>query len=225
MPSIVVVGHLTAANKEARQTVVDAISKVAQFSKQNEEGVLRYAITHPRDTSDEKSVYVIEEYADQTALDSHMGSKAVTDLVAYFTANGSLFGGPPIVSTSETSSAFIRPEITKSNDPFIAYASIDYKEGTRAEALEGWKYVTSETQKNETDTLSYAILKDKENEITVSTVEVYANETYFRDVHAKSKTVTENRAKYGDQIRTAFRFALLKFVAGYLHKEKTGSNL
>ncbi|KAF2476713.1 uncharacterized protein BDR25DRAFT_339625 [Lindgomyces ingoldianus] len=225
MPSIVVIGHLTAANKEARQTVLDALTKVSQYSKQSEPGVLRYAITVPRDVSDEKSIYVIEEYADQAVLDSHMGSKAVTDLIAFFTANGDLFGGATNVSTLETSSAFVRPEITKCNDPFMCYASIDYKESSRADALEGWRHVTSETQNNESDTLSYAILKDKTNEITISTIEAYANEAFFREVHAKSTHVQENRAKYGEGHRTAFRFAFVKMVAGYLYKDKSGSNL
>ncbi|ORY09229.1 hypothetical protein BCR34DRAFT_487621 [Clohesyomyces aquaticus] len=224
MPSTVVVGHLTAANKGARQKIINAVTKVSQYSKQSEPGVLRYAVTIPRDASDETSVYVIEEYANQAALDAHMGCKAVTDLISDFTENGAtLFGGATNVYTSETSSAFVRPEITQCSDPFIAYASIDYKEGSRAGALDGWKKVTSETQNNEAHTLGYAILKDKSNDKTVSTVEVYANETFFKEVHARSKAVADNKAKFGEGHRTAFKLTLLKLVAGYFYKEKSGS--
>lgn len=154
-----------------------------------------------------------------------MASQPVTDLIAYFGANPTLFVGAPDVATTETSSSFVRPEITKSGDPFITYASINYKEDTRDEALGGWKTVTLETQKNEPDTLGYVIAKDMGNSVTIKTLEVYASEKYFREVHAPSKAVTENKAKYGDDIRTSIKHAFLKLVAGYLHKDKAGSNL
>ncbi|KAF2264444.1 hypothetical protein CC78DRAFT_568364, partial [Lojkania enalia] len=218
MPSIVVIAKLLTAGGDARQSVIDALDKVSKYSKANEPGVLRYMLTVPRDSLDDKSVYVFEEYADQAALDAHMGTKATADLIAYFGTNSSLFSGSPDIATCETSSSFARPECATATDPYIAYASIDYKEGTRDEALQGWKYVTSETQNNEPDTLGYGILKDKANTITINSVELYANETYFREVHAKSKAVQDNRAKYGEQVRTAFRLALLKHVAGYLHR-------
>lgn len=41
--------------------VVNALTKVSIYSKQNEPEVLRYAIALPRDASDDKSVYVVEE--------------------------------------------------------------------------------------------------------------------------------------------------------------------
>ena len=153
-----------------------------------------------------------------------MASKPVIELIEYCGANSTL-DGAPAVFTTETSSAFVRPEIIKSSDPFITYASIEYKEGKREEALEGWKNVTSETEKNEPDTLSYVIAKDKENAGTVKTLEVYASQAYFKEVHVPSKAVQENRVKYGDEIRISLNHAFLKLVAGYLHKEKAGSNL
>lgn len=41
--------------------VVDGLTSVSAYSKQNEPEVVRYAICLPRDASDEKSVFVIEE--------------------------------------------------------------------------------------------------------------------------------------------------------------------
>lgn len=154
-----------------------------------------------------------------------MASKPVTDLVAFFGSNATLFGGAPTISTSESSSAFTRPEIMKATDPWITYASIEYKDGKRAEALEGWKHVTSETEKNEPETLSYGIHKNKDHAETIKTLEVYANLAYFKEVHIPSKAVQENKAKYGDEIRVSLKHAFLKLVAGYLGKEKASSNL
>lgn len=168
---------------------------------------------------------MIEEYASQTALDAHMASKAVTDLIAFFGANPTLFGGAPTVTTSETSSAFTRPEAAKATDPFITYASIEYKEGKRAEALGGWKNVASETETNEPKTLSYNIYKNKDHPETIKTLEVYADQTYFKEVHVPSNAVQQNLKRYGNEIRVSLKHAFLKLVAGYLAKEKAASNL
>ena len=62
MSSLVVVGVLTTTSKEARQKVIDQFSKIVEYSKENESGVIKYAITVQRDTSDETTVYAIEEY-------------------------------------------------------------------------------------------------------------------------------------------------------------------
>lgn len=61
MASHVVVGHLQTTGKDARQKVLDQFEAIANFSKSQEPGVLRYAITVPRDASDETTVYAIEE--------------------------------------------------------------------------------------------------------------------------------------------------------------------
>ncbi|KAF2110312.1 hypothetical protein BDV96DRAFT_650956 [Lophiotrema nucula] len=220
MSSIVVIAILHTAGGESRQTVIDALGKVASYSKENEPGILRHATTVPRDVSDDKTLYVIEEYADQAAFDSHMAAKPTTEMIANFGANPSLFSAESEIIMAEPSSSFKRPECAKATDPFIAYASIDYKEGTRDEALQGWKGVASATQDNESDTLSYAIMKNKGNSVNVCTFEVYTDEDFFRKVHAPSKAVQENRAKYGTEYRTSFTGALLKLAAGYLHREE-----
>jgi quinol monooxygenase YgiN len=143
--------------------------------------------------------------------------------MAYFPENPSIFTGEADVVISETSSSFIRPEIAAHADPFIATATIGYKEGTRDQAHEGWRTVTTETEKSEPGTLAYYIFKDIANATNAGTFEIYTDETYFRDVHAKSKVVAENRAKYGNEIRTSFKFVLLKLVAGWLRRDEAES--
>jgi quinol monooxygenase YgiN len=43
--------------------VIDALDKVSHFSKQSEPGTLRYATFVSRDETDERNIWVIEEYA------------------------------------------------------------------------------------------------------------------------------------------------------------------
>ena len=195
----------------------------------------------PSDQANEKSIWVIEEYyreaiaintsSDDTrysskeSFDTHMASKPVADLVAYFGANPDLFGGAPDISTSESSSSFTRSTATKEKKPFITYASIVYQEDKREDALEGWKYVTSETVKNEPGTLSYGVYKNKDNDNTVKTVEVYKSEEYFKHVHVPSKAVSQNKEKYGDEIRLSLQHVFLRLVAGYLARDKSTSSL
>ncbi|KAF2651219.1 hypothetical protein K491DRAFT_637816 [Lophiostoma macrostomum CBS 122681] len=218
MPSLVVLARLVFADGAARQTAIDKLADIAQNVIDTEPDTFRYAGCIPRDSSDEKSLYVIEEYKSKAAFDSHMATQPVKAIQAYFAANPDLLGGEPTLSLADTSSAFVRPEVAQAKDPFITYASIDYKEGKREEALEGWKTVTTETHNNEPETLAYAILKEQANANNIRTIEVYASEKYFKEVHVPSKQVTENKAKYGDEVRVSIKHVFLKLEAGFLYK-------
>ena len=128
-----------------------------------------------------------------------MASQAVAELLSYYGDS------PPQMtfSVSETSSSFVRPEISQASDPFICHASIVYKPGKRDEALEGWQTVTSETQQNESETLGYTIMKDQQNENVIQSFEVYSSQQYFKEVHVPSKAVQENVKQYGNEIRVS----------------------
>jgi quinol monooxygenase YgiN len=116
---------------------------------------------------------------------------------------------------ADVDSSFTRDNITEVSDPFIAYAIVEYKDNTIDEALKGWRRVTEESEENETDTFAYAIGRCKDKENVVRTLEVYASEKYFREVHCRGNAVAENRAKYGPEIRVAFKAHLLRLVGGW----------
>lgn len=61
MTTLVVVGVLKTTSKEARQQVLDQFAKIVDYSKAQEPGVVKYAITVPRDESDQTTIYAIEE--------------------------------------------------------------------------------------------------------------------------------------------------------------------
>lgn len=121
---------------------------------------------------------------------------------------------------SEVDSSFVRPSLlTATSDPFIAAATIEYKSGKKEEGLQGWRKVTQETQKSEPEALGYYVASQHDNADVVRIVEFYPSEEYFRNVHAKSQCVLENRQKFGEGYRETFKFVLLKMVAGFLYKE------
>ena len=68
MPKIITIGHLTTTGIEARNTLIQSFEQIAEYSRQSEPGVLVYAITIPRDTSDDKTIYMIEEFVIATNL-------------------------------------------------------------------------------------------------------------------------------------------------------------
>jgi quinol monooxygenase YgiN len=138
--------------------------------------------------------------------------------MAYFKANPTLLGSPPIVATSETAAAFTRPAISDVADPFILYASIEYKDGKRAESVQGWNGIASESEKNESETLSYGYYLNKDHPETIKVVEIYTTLQYFKEVHFLSKAVKENKERWGDEVRVSMKHGTFKLVAGYLAK-------
>ncbi|KAJ4052067.1 hypothetical protein NW756_001502 [Fusarium oxysporum] len=222
MSPTIVVSRYVAINKDARRVAVNGLSTVAK-SAQQQPGVTKYAITIPRDESDDKSCYVIEEYTDQAAYNSHLGSKAVADMTSLLSA-GALLEIPVIVSVFKATSSFTRPETSQIIDPFILIATFDYREDTRDGALEGWQDLTSAIFPTDPGTFVYTVAKDAVNADRVGSVAVYESEKYFWDTHVPNPAIGANKAKYGD-IRTKTDLAYFNIVGGYLINGTTHSKL
>jgi quinol monooxygenase YgiN len=94
---------------------------------------------------------------------------------------------------------------------------LDYQPGTAEQGILGFTNVCNETEKNESGTLSYNILRDKDNADQVKTLEVYENEKYLWDPHAKSAAVSSNK-ETNKNIRTNLHLVFLKRVAGYFYR-------
>ncbi|KAF2440348.1 hypothetical protein P171DRAFT_524417 [Karstenula rhodostoma CBS 690.94] len=215
MPNLVVIAKLPFASSAAKDTALEKLARIAQFAKENEPDTLTYFISSSRDEADANALYVVEEYTSRAAFDAHMSIDPVKDMVNWLASNPGNIDGEATVSMSETHASFTRPDVLGAADPWICYASIEYKEGKRAEALEPWKYVASETEKNEAGTLSYSILKDEGQPETVRTVEVYKSQAYFKEVHVPSRAVQENAKRYGEGIRVSVRHVFLEYWTGY----------
>ncbi|CAG9989112.1 unnamed protein product [Clonostachys byssicola] len=195
MSSIVVITHLTLVDKQARDKVAALLARVAQAARQHP-GVVRYAVTIPRDNASEDSISVIEDVLER----------------------------PPNATTFVTTASYSRPEVLSLADPFILIATFDYATNTRDAALDGWSTVTSACQQTQKGTLVYAVAKDPRNDDRVGSVAVYESEKYFWEVHVPGQAVVDNKAKYGD-IRTKTDLAYFKLTGGFLFNDKAYSRL
>ncbi|KAF2104229.1 hypothetical protein NA57DRAFT_70446 [Rhizodiscina lignyota] len=212
--------------------VIDGLTKVMHYSKENEPGVPQYAITVPRDESDEKSVFVIEEYillshsyqclvpnsaryANKTTLDAHMKTNVIQDLLKTFGSELLLEGNPQVYNL-QTLHVLTRPEANRA-DSYIVFGIISYVKGKVAEGLPFWKAVFETTKTDEPGSFGYCVCRDEEeNPDELYTVEVYESEKYLWDVHAKSHAVKANMKTM--HIREGLQRYFLKLVAGYFHK-------
>lgn len=143
----------------------------------------------------------------------HMTVEPVKETVKWLTDNPQNIEGESSVSMAESYASFIRPEIVDATDPWISYVSIEYKERKRIKALESWKHNIADIEKRETGTLSFAILQDSGHPETVRTIEVFASQKYFEEVHILSKTKQD---KDGNEERISLDRVSLKYLGGFL---------
>ncbi|KAK3065121.1 hypothetical protein LTS18_009705 [Coniosporium uncinatum] len=189
-----------------------------QNAHANEPGVTKYLITIPQtDANDSTSVYMIEAYASQSALDSHIATPQVQALLTLFKTEPSLLAEPPKVYPLKPFTSFTRPEIDAHSDPYIVFGILTYKAGSTGKAAEGWKRVCVATEANEKGTLSYNVAENTEEERVLSTLEIYESKEYLWKVHAKSEAVSTNK-KMNIGIREGLDLAFLRKVEGYLFK-------
>jgi len=102
-------------------------------------------------------------------------------------------------------------------DPYILYASLDYKPEAFNEGVKGWKEVVSNTEKTEDFVPVYMCLKDNNIKNRVRRVEVY-NDKHSFDKHCATAILGE---KMGDETRLKAKepeVAFLKKVSGYWYK-------
>ncbi|RDW65548.1 hypothetical protein BP5796_10240 [Coleophoma crateriformis] len=231
MSSLYVIGHLKTNGGAARDKVLAALTTVAEYSQAHEPGVLKFCVALPRaDEGDETSVFAIEDaahkrYADQSALDTHMGSKPVKALVQTFESDSTLFSAPPAIyglaSALRPAASFTRAGINSQADPLLIFANFAYQAGGTARAMPGWEALVGRARADEPGTLSYTVLRDSESE-WVRTVEAYVSREFLDGVHVKSEAVAANQRQNGEWRTGEKEVFRLRMLAGYLYKEEEG---
>jgi quinol monooxygenase YgiN len=134
-----------------------------------------------------------------------------------FTSDSTLLQCPPVVHNLEAVASFTRASIFQHHDPYIVFGTLDYKPGTAQQGILGFTHVCAMTERDEPGTLSYSILRDKDNANRVKTLEVYESERYLWDSRAKSAAVNSNKEANKD-IRANLHLVFLKLVTGYFYK-------
>ena len=194
------------------------LTNISDYSRQSEPETTKYAVCIARDDADDKTCWVIEEYANRAAFDSHMAHPLVQDMIKWMSSGNILAGAPELYMLEYVDDlAFTKPEVAKVNDPYICFARIVYHPSKREEAVPYWKNVFAET-KGESGTFVYGILLDKEKPDTLHTIEAYESKEFLWDVHVKQNNAIQESIKNTSSLRVSLEHNLLKQVGGYLSK-------
>ena len=187
--------------------------------------MLSYAVCLPRDKADTKTVYMVELYADQAALESHMQADVVKDLVAWMGTNPVLEGTPTVLELAllqdVEGGVFVRHDVLDSTaDPHIVVGEVGFKDSELLQrSLPYWAEVLKTTRDNEPGSLFYALARGSTNPNTLYTLEAYTAKDYLWDVHARSQAVQDN-VQASKAWRAGLKLNILKKVNGYLARSK-----
>ncbi|KAB5554916.1 hypothetical protein GE09DRAFT_1122808, partial [Coniochaeta sp. 2T2.1] len=214
-------------SKEARAEA--RLTKSGESAAENEPETLKYACFIPVDESEDKTLYVIEEYTGDEAFNYHMNLPHVQAMMGWLGEGNTIEGGlmdqkVKMNLTYIDDFFFVRPELKNAKNTFAAIAEIDYQPGGVEKSIPYWKAVVEEGRNNEPGTLLYGIVKDKDDENKLFAIEIYESKEYLYDVHVKSKAIEES-IKNTKHLRTGLKHVFLKFAGGLLVKNQAGNKL
>ena len=156
-------------------------------------------------------------YADKKALDDHMATPPVKDMIAYMTSNPIVSGTPTIRNLSWLNDMiFTKSEIVQKKDLFTVFADIEFEPGKRDETLKYWKG-NLDSSKEESGCFIYGFAHDPEKPEHLYTIEVYESEEYLWNTHIKAAAVQETIEKT-KSVRKNLTLSQLKFHAGFLSR-------
>lgn len=155
-------------------------------------------------------------YADQKALDEHMATAPVKEMISFMGSNPALLEGAPTIRQLRwvDDMAFAKPEAGQLSNPFVVFAHLEFNPGKRSETLPYWQGNLA-CSKDESGTLVYGIAEESDKPDELFTLEVYESEDYLWNVHVKADAVQENINKTKD-LRKNLTLAKLELVGGYM---------
>lgn len=179
----------------------------------------------PEGTDEATSIFAIEEYENQAALDAHMGSEIVQTLLPDLEREDHhkhLLHRDMIASheihTFPSSISYSRPSTAKCKYPFIVFAGFTFRPRQAATVFPRLKELMHYYQESEPEIPSYTVMEDKEAN-QLRTVEVYETKDYLHDVHVKSDAVRKNGEQNGNlRVEGAARAVKCRKVAGWLYR-------
>lgn len=200
------------------------LAATSAYSKANEPGVLTYSVCLPRDEADQKTIYMIEAYADQAAFDAHMKIDLVLDMIKWMGGPEPVLEAPPTVlelDVVEDFGLFTRAEaIGQAADPYVVVGEVSYKDGELVEkSLAHWAKVVATTKADEPGSLVYALARNPAEPTKIYTLEAYESKEYLWETHAKSQAVQGNVAATKDW-RAGLKHHIVKQVQGFLTRAK-----
>ncbi|KIW02231.1 uncharacterized protein PV09_06384 [Verruconis gallopava] len=214
----VVIGKLSTTSKAIRDEYVQHLIALSDYALKSEPEVSQYAIFVPRDEADDKTCWVLEEYATKAAFDTHMASPPVQDMIKWI-GSGNILATEPLIRQLDYVDGmfFSKPEISKVNEPYVVFATIEWHPGKRDASIPYWNRVFQET-KSESGTFSYGVMAAKDRPDTLHTFEVYESKEYLWDVHVKENSGVQATIRDTKDWRISLEHNLLQKVGGFLHR-------
>jgi quinol monooxygenase YgiN len=147
-----------------------------------------------------------------------MAHPLVQEMIKWMSSGKILAGTPELYLLEYLNDlTFTKPDVTVLDDPYICFAHIVYRPNKRQEAIPYWEKVVAET-KNESGTLVYGLVVDKEKPEELFTIETYESKEYLWDVHVARNSAIQKSIQETKSMRTSLEHNLLKKVGGYLAK-------
>ena len=107
----------------------------------------------------------------------------------------------------------------KISDQFVWIAKLDTHPGKRSELLEVIRIHAGNVERTEDGALSFLVLESADDENSVTLLERYVSEEYFKEVHVVSESMKEYRARtqplLAERVSAGFRIA-----AGFFDKRE-----
>jgi quinol monooxygenase YgiN len=191
--------------------------------------VSRYVTLVPTDSSNETSVYMLEQYVssctciiktnklrykDQAASDSHLQQPPVQKLLKFFGDESPLVAPPEVFNLNPTID--VRRPITDPKDGMIfLFAHMGYKEGKLSSAVSILKDLISACEKAEPGFYGCTASADKENNL-IRIVDMFESEKFYEEEHVKSEPIAKFHQQNTPLASGDFSLVKLKVVQGFL---------
>ncbi|KIH89892.1 hypothetical protein SPBR_09056 [Sporothrix brasiliensis 5110] len=108
---------------QKRDELLRVVAPVTAFAHAGEPGVSKYAALVARDDPTDAALYMIEEYDDQAAFDSHVATDSVGRFVQWLGVPGHVDGAPVVWFTAHTDLEYVSPQLDRATDAYVVVST------------------------------------------------------------------------------------------------------
>ncbi|RII22888.1 hypothetical protein CUC08_Gglean013327 [Alternaria sp. MG1] len=162
MAAILTTARLVFKDSVARQKAIDAFHKIIEYTIPHEPHVLQYVCALPVDDSLGTEIYMIEEYANQEACDTHLATKPVQDLIQLFTTGDVLAQPPEVHNSNVIVNKSSGMPIPVSSNPAVVLMNIPSKSELSTKDKERWREMSSIVMNSVKGVSAFTVVKDQE---------------------------------------------------------------
>ncbi|CAK7203149.1 hypothetical protein SEUCBS139899_005878 [Sporothrix eucalyptigena] len=191
---------------EAQQDLLRVVKPVTEFAFTGEPGVTKYAALTAQG---DHALYMLEEYVDQAASDSHIATEGVQNFVKWLGTPGHVNGTPRVWFTVPTEYVHLSAPLADVKEPYVVVTEYNFPGGASASLK---LFEAPFASAKERGALLYGVYTEKSNANVVLTAEVYSSASGY---------VGPAAAAQGEVASTA----VVEVKYGFLHKRGAKSSL